>query len=75
MTAEEQTPGGVGIQIQGEWTHRFSSTVSGMANVAYATQYFPQIAANIAVTKYFKNDWELDIHAGYRRTTDSMKTL
>ena len=65
MTAEEQTPGGVGIQIQGEWTHRFSSTVSGMANVAYATQYFPQIAANIAVTKYFKNDWELDIHAGY----------
>lgn len=45
MTAEEQTPGGVGIQIQGEWTHRFSSTVSGMANVAYATQYFPQIAA------------------------------
>ena len=38
MTAEEQTPGGVGIQIQGEWTHRFSSTVSGMANVAYATQ-------------------------------------
>ena len=64
MTAEEQTPGGVGIQIQGEWTHRFSSTVSGMANVAYATQYFPQIAANIAVTKYFKNDWELDIQAG-----------
>ncbi|WP_368115832.1 tetratricopeptide repeat protein, partial [Bacteroides salyersiae] len=75
MTAEEQTPGGVGIQIQGEWTHRFSSTVSGMANVAYATQYFPQIAANIAVTKYFKNDWELDIHAGYRRTTAFKKSF
>ena len=75
MTAEEQTPGGVGIQIQGEWTHRFSSTVSGMANVAYATQYFPQIAANIAVTKYFKNDWELDIQAGYRRTTAFKKSF
>lgn len=75
MTAEEQTPGGVGIQIQGEWTHRFSSTVSGMANVAYATQYFPQIAANIAVTKYFKNDWELDIHAGYRRPTAFKKSF
>lgn len=75
MTAEEQTPGGVGVQIQGEWTHQFTPTVTGMVNAAYATQYFPQIAANIGVTKYFKNDWELEIHAGYRRPTAFKKTF
>lgn len=75
MTAEEQTPGGVGVQIQGEWTHQFTPTVTGMVNAAYATQYFPQIAANIGVTKYFKNDWELEVHAGYRRPTAFKKTF
>lgn len=75
LTAEEQTPGGVGIQIQGEWTHQFTPTVTGMVNAAYATQYFPQIAANIGVTKYFKNDWELEVHAGYRRPTAFKKTF
>lgn len=75
MTAEEQTPGGVGVQIQGEWTHQITPTVTGMVNAAYATQYFPQIAANIGVTKYFKNDWELEIHAGYRRPTAFKKTF
>ena len=66
MTSEEQTPGGVGIQMQAEWEHRFSAKWTGMINAAYGTKYFPKIAANVSVTRSFNKDWGLNIHAGYR---------
>ena len=69
MDPEEQTPGGVGVQIQGEWTHRFSPKWSGTINAAYATKYFPQIAADISFRHYMKNDWEIGGHLGYRATS------
>ena len=69
MEAEEQTPGGVGIQVQGEWTHHFSSKWSSTVNAALATKYFPDITANVSLRHYMKNDWELEIHAGYRRVS------
>ena len=34
MEAEEQTPGGVGIQVQGEWTHHFSPKWSATVNTS-----------------------------------------
>ena len=40
MEAEEQTPGGVGIQVQGEWTHHFSPKWSLTAN-ALCDQILP----------------------------------
>ena len=67
MEAEEQTPGGVGIQIQGEWTHHFSPKWSATVNAALATKYFPDITADIALRHYLKNDWEIGAHVGYRR--------
>lgn len=67
MEAEDQTPGGVGIQVQGEWTHHFSPKWSATVNAAVATKYFPDIAADVAVRHYLKNDWEISVHAGYRR--------
>ena len=67
METEEQTPGGVGIQVQGEWTHHFSSKWSATVNAAIATNYFPDIAADIALRHYLKNDWEMAVHTGYRR--------
>ena len=67
MEAEEQTPGGVGIQVQGEWTHHFSPKWSTTVNAALATKYFPDITADVAVRHYMKNDWELGAHIGYRR--------
>lgn len=69
LLAEEQTPGGVGIQVQGEWTHRFSPKWSGMINAAYSSKYFPEITANAALTHYLKNDWEVGVRIGYRRIT------
>lgn len=67
LEAEEQTPGGVGIQVQGEWTHQFSPKWSGTVNAAFATKYFPDITADVAVRHYLKNDWEIGAHIGYRR--------
>ena len=67
MEAEEQTPGGVGIQVQGEWTHHFSPKWSATVNAALATKYFPDITADIALRHYLKNDWEIGAHVGYRR--------
>lgn len=67
MTAEEQVPGGVGVQVQAEWVHQFSPKWSTTINAAYATKYFPDITANIALRHYLKNDWEIGINAGYRR--------
>ena len=67
MEAEEQTPGGVGIQVQGEWTHHFSPKWSTTINAAFATKYFPDITADVALRHYLKNDWEIAGHVGYRR--------
>lgn len=67
MLAEEQTPGGVGIQIQGEWTYRFSPKWSGTINAAYGTKYFPEFTVNASLTHYLKNDWEIGARIGYRR--------
>lgn len=67
LEAEEQTPGGVGIQIQAEWTHQFSPKWSGTVNAAYGTKYFPEITANASLTHYFKNEWEVGVRVGYRR--------
>ena len=58
--------GGTGIQLQGEWTHRFCSTWEGMINLAWANRYFPRVTANVGITKFLKNDWEVDLHGGYR---------
>lgn len=74
MDIEEQTPGGVGIQMQGEWTHKFSKEWSGTINAAYATKYFPIITADVLLKRYLKNDWELGIHFGYRRPSAYDKT-
>lgn len=65
--ATDQTSGGVGVQLQGEWSHRFSPTWQAMVNLAWANKYFPKLTANASVTKSFSHDWDVELHAGYRR--------
>lgn len=38
-----------------------------MANLAWANRYFPKVTANVGLTHYFENDWEGEVHLGYRR--------
>ena len=71
---EEGAPGGVGIQLQGEWVHRWNKKWTFQLNAAYATQYFPQLAGNLSLARTFASDWEVNLHLGYRKTESYEKT-
>lgn len=58
--------GGVGVQLQGEWVHKFPLDWQTMVNFAWADRYFPRWMANASVTKFFRRDWELEGRVGYR---------
>lgn len=60
-------PGGVGVQLQAEWEHRFNEKTTGRINVAGATKYFPRIAVNVGVDRQLGVSWLAEIHAGYRQ--------
>ena len=64
---EEQTSGGTGVQLQGEFTHRFNDRWQATGAAAWANKYFPQIYLSAQVQRNFKNDWEAEVHANYRR--------
>lgn len=63
--------GGTGIQLQGEWMHRFTPTLSGMFNAAWGSKYFSTIVLNAQLTKQLKNEWETSIAVGYRKLAES----
>lgn len=72
---EDQVPGGVGLQLQAAWEHKFSSKWTGYASAAYATRYFPKIMAELKAVREFSNDLSLDIHASYRSISTYTKTF
>ena len=63
---EPVAEGGVGFQLQLEWTRKISERWQGMINAAWADRYFPKFMANLAVTRYFNHDWEVELRGGYR---------
>lgn len=65
---EEGAPGGIGLQLQGEWEHRFNNKWTATLNAAYGTKYFPQLAGNFSIARAFRSDWEINLHFGYRKT-------
>ena len=73
--SDEQQPGGTGIQLVGEWTHKFDDLWSGTASVGLANKYFPQIMASARLTRNFEHDWEGEIHASVRRIDSYDKTF
>lgn len=75
LSEMSQTPGGVGIQLQAEWKHRFSDHWSGMLSAAWANRYFPRVAATVGITRFLKNDWTVDLSATYRRIVTYDKTF
>ena len=64
---EEQVSGGTGVQLQGEWTHRFNDKWQATGTAAWANKYFPQLYFAAQVQRSLKNDWEAELHANYRR--------
>lgn len=63
----EQTSGGTGVQLQGEWTHRFNDRWQATGAAAWANKYFPQFYLSAQLQRNLKNDWEVEAHANYRR--------
>ncbi len=74
-TTTEQVAGGTGVQLQGEWEHELNDKWSFKIDAAWANKYFPQIAANAQVQYTTKNDWEFEVHAGYRRLNSYEKSF
>lgn len=66
-SAEEQTSGDTGVQLQGEWTHDFNARWQLTASAAWATKYFPQWMFAARLQRTFANDWEAELHGNYRR--------
>ena len=64
---EDQVPGGVGLQLQASWEHRFSPHWSWTATAGAATRYFPDVMAELKVERWFDNDATVDLHGSYRR--------
>lgn len=70
---EDQVPGGIGLQAQASWEHRFSPHWSGTVTAGAATRYFPDFMAEVKAERYFDNDFTLDLHASYRRINSYTK--
>ena len=60
--------GGVGLEFMVQWEHTFNSRWSGMANVAFSTQYFNKIGANVSASYAMDEGWTPTLKLGYRRT-------
>ena len=64
---EDQVPGGVGLQLQASWEHRFSPQWSGTLTAGAATKYFPDVMAELKAERWFANDVTVDLHGSFRR--------
>lgn len=72
---EDQVSGGVGLQLQGGWEHRFSRKWAGTLTAAWANKYFPKITVGLQAAYEADNGLSLDIHAMYRRISTYSKTF
>lgn len=57
-----------GFQLGFEWFHTFSHSIYTDMDIAWSNKYFNNWTVNAKVFKGFKNDWELGVGVGYRRT-------
>lgn len=70
---DHQVPGGVGLQAQASWEHRFSARWSGEATAGVASRYFPRAMAGLKAERHFAGGVSADVHAGYRRISTYTK--
>lgn len=63
----DYTKGGIGCQISAGWIHNFGRTFTGEIQAAWASHYFPEWTARLGATWHVKYDWDLNIHASYRK--------
>ncbi|WP_034256347.1 YaiO family outer membrane beta-barrel protein [Arenibacter latericius] len=61
-------PLGKGIQIQGEWSHKWNKETYTMINVAWANRFFPHWNLNGSIFRYvdFAGGMQFEVGLGYR---------
>ena len=67
-TDTEDEAGGTGLEFMGQWEHIFDHRWSGMANLAYSTQFFNKWSVNVSASYAADNDWTPSLRLGYRYT-------
>ena len=60
---------GVGLQLQGEWSHKFSSTFYTQIDGYVGNRYFPKFKISGTAYKYLKNDWEIGLGVGLTKVS------
>ncbi len=73
-STEDYGHGGTGIQLIAQWEHKFSTKWTGTAALGWASRYFPTLQANLKLERSLRNDWTVDLHAGYRRIETNLRT-
>ena len=71
----DQVPGGVGVQGNIDWEHKFSDKWTGGISLAAANKYFPSIMTDVRASLELKHDWALSAHASFRRFCTYTKTF
>ncbi len=70
---DTQSPGGVGVQLMADYSHKFNDKWTGTATAGWANRYFPKITVGLGATVQLKNDWSMNFSLGYRRIETFMK--
>jgi len=66
-----KAPGGVGLELMGQWEHTFSHRWSGMVNLAWSTKYFNKLGMNVMASYAMNHGWTPSLKVGYRRTPET----
>lgn len=59
-------PDGIGIQLTGGWSYELNDKWTLGTNIAWANRYLPSLTAQLFVTNYRPNDWEIEARIGLR---------
>lgn len=63
----DYTGGGIGFQLYAGVSHDFNRSFTGEVQVAWASRYFPSIMAKLGATWHLDDEWDVNLHASYRR--------
>lgn len=72
-TDSTDAEGGSGLQLSGEWQHRWDERLTYSVSAAVATKFMPRIKLGVGGTYSFDNDWTGTANLSYRLFNDDYK--
>ena len=68
---DEDSAGGAGVQLMGQWEHAFGHRWTGMISAAWSNRFFNKWSANISASCALEHGWTPSLRLGYRRTPET----